>query len=304
MKLLLSCVNTDLSLIGYDWEDGKIFWSCHRNTIDLTGICFAGNRLFGAANDNVSILDPSNIYQLDLPGSYKALAHGIHIIGNELFGVVDTGNSVVRIINGNGDEVKTYKPLESWGDIPHDAIHLNDFALTPFGFFASCFDYRPWRSSWIKKQESFEDWCKSGYGVILNLSGDEDKGVGRIVGCGFNHPHSLQYVDPFFYVCSSSTGVFHVCSFTKSGELTEKSRFDITDDHFLRGAYKASDGWFLGGSSFRHGMTISNSMEVYFLKESNGEIEKKALGISGEIYDILPWNDEILQPIIEKHLSE
>ncbi len=304
MKLLLSCVNSDSSLIGFDWDEGKIFWTYPRDKFNLCGICYDGNSLFTSGNDTVSILDPSNIYNLALPGNYKALAHGIHVISDDLFGVVDTGNSVVRIFNKKGEEVKTYNPLEFWGNIPHDAIHINDFVVTPFGVLASCFDYRPWRFSRKPIQERWEDWCNSGYGVIMNLSGHKNKGEGRIIGCGFNHPHSLQYVNPFFYVCSSATGIFHVCDFTKSGELTEKSQFKITDDHFLRGAYNTSDGWFLGGSSVRHSKIISNSMEIYFFKESTGKIEKKTLGVPGEIYDVLPWNDEILQPIIEKHFSK
>ncbi len=305
MKLLLSCVNSKLSLIGFDWDEGKIFWSCRKDKFNLAGMCYVGNRLFTAGGDTVSMLDPSDINHIDLPGSYKSLAHGIHVINDELFGVVDTGNSAVRIFDGRrGIEVKAYKPLECWGTIPHDTIHLNDFALTPFGIFASCFDYRPWRSSRMLKKEYWEDWCNSGYGVILNLSGHKDKGVGRIVGNGFNHPHSLQYVNPFFYLCSSATGIFHVCNFTKSGELTEEMQFKISDDHFLRGAYKASDSWFLGGSSVRHGKTVSKSMEIYHFKETTGRIEKKTLGIPGEIYDILPWKDEIMQPIVQQHFSE
>lgn len=304
MKLLLSCVNTNLTLIGFDWDEGKIFWSCHKDKINATGICYAGNRLFTTANDTVTILGPTDKYHIDLPGGYKALAHGIHVVSDEAFGVVDTGNSAVRIFNGNGDEIETYKPLEAWGSIPHDTIHLNDFALTPFGVFASCFDYRPWRSSRKYNQERWEDWCNSGYGVILNLSGHKGKGIGRIVGCGFNHPHSLQYVNPFFYLCSSATGIFHVCNFTKSGELTEEMQFKISDDHFLRSAYKDHDSWYLGGSSVRHGEVVSNSMEIYHFKEATGRIEKKSLGIPGEIYDILPWKDEIMQPIAQKHFSE
>ncbi len=239
-----------------------------------------------------------------MPGSYKALAHGVHVISDDLFGIVDTGNSAVRIFNRKGEEVKTYNPLEFWGNIPHDAIHINDLALTPFGIFASSFDYRPWRYSRKPAHEHWEDWCNGGYGVIINLSGHKNNGEGRIVHCGLNHPHSLQYVDQLFYICSSATGIFHICDFTKSGELTEKSRFNITDDHFLQGAYKAGDNWFLGGSSVRHNRIIPNSMEVYFFNEATGIIEKKELGIPGEIYDVLPWKNEILQPIIEKHFSK
>jgi hypothetical protein len=214
-------------------------------------------------------------------------------------GVVDTGHSCVRVFDLLGKEIGQYNPVETWGEIPEDAIHLNDFVCSPHGLLSSCFDYRPFRK--IKDREAFHEWCAGGYGLVINLTGRNKTGAGRIIGCGFNHPHSLKYHDPFLYICSSATGTFHICNFNDSGTLTEIFNFKVTDNHFLRGALKTEERWFLGGSSFRHGELLSEDVEIYLLNELTGIVQKKSIPGKGEIYDILPWKDEIMEPIIDRY---
>ncbi len=301
MKLLLGCVNSPISLIGYDWEKGEIFWSLEQEQLKVCGVSYDGHDLLVSSDNFITRLTPSGAFRIELTGEYESLAHSVRVIDDNLFGVADTGHSVIRIFNKTGEQVEILDPIGYWQDIPADAIHLNDFVLTPYGMLASCFDYRPW--CLVRKETSWENWCSGGYGLIINLTGIGNKGMGRIVGCGFNHPHSLHYVDPCLYVCSSATGQFHRCKFIKGGLLVEDMHYKVTDDHFLRGAYKLDNGWFLGGSTVRHGEVLSRNMEIYYLNEISGEIEKKSIGIPGEIYDILPYKEDIMQSIIKKHFS-
>ncbi len=237
-----------------------------------------------------------------LSGPHDPQLHSLHFINDNAVGVVDTGHSAVRIIDKCGQQIKTLNPVACWLEVPEDAIHLNDFVMTPYGLLASCFDYRPWRL--IRELMPYEEWCTGGYGLILNLTGESHNGAGRIIGCGFNHPHSLNYIDPFLYLCSSSTGTFSICEFSGTGTLIEKSQHKITEDHFLRGACYMQDGWFLGGSTFRHEQLIAENVEIYYFNMLSETIQKKEIQGKGEIYDILPWKDEIMAPIIKNHFSQ
>lgn len=299
MKLLLSCVNSPLSLIGYDWDKDEIFWTC--NSTKACGIAYDGNGLLIATDNILNRLSPTNCNRTQMFGHHATLAHSVHVIDENLIGLVDTGNSQLLVINKKGKVKTIYNPVSHWGTLPPDAIHLNDFVVTPHGILASCFDYRPYQK--VKNEVSWDKWSKGGYGVILSLTGEEGNGMGRIVGCGFNQPHSLQYTEPNLYVCSSSIGVLHVCEFVNGGLLREKMQYKITDDHFLRGAYKVNNEIFLGGSSRRYGEAIASSMEIYNLDELSGKVMKKSLGLEGEIYDILSWKNYIMQPLINHHFS-
>jgi hypothetical protein len=105
-------------------------------------------------------------------------------------------------------------------------------------------------------------------------------------------------------VCSSSTGTFSICDFSSTGTLIEKSQHKITEDHFLRGACFSDSGWFLGGSTFRHNKLIAENIEIYYFDIISQTVQKKEIQGKGEIYDILPWNDEIMNPIIKHHFSQ
>ena len=173
MRLLLSCVNSDLSLIGFDWDSGRIFWACPQKLLRVCGACYDGNDLLLSGDNHVARVTPTGYVRTELSGRYDALAHSVHVIDEDRFGVVDTGNSRVVGVNKRGEADVVYGPVDHWGDIPHDAIHLNDFAVTPHGMLASCFDYRPWRK--VREDTSWEDWCTGGYGMILNLTGTENR---------------------------------------------------------------------------------------------------------------------------------
>jgi hypothetical protein len=299
MKLLISFVNSSISLAGYDWESGEIFWSVPSNKIRSCGICYHESDLLVASDDRVLKFARNGDTKIfKFTGQHSPLLHSVHVIDRDTFGTVDTGNSAVRIIDNNGIQTNCITPLEAWGNLPKDAIHLNDLVMTPHGLLASSFDYRPWRVT--SGTMRAENWHNGGYGLVINVTGGPQTGAGCIVGCGFNHPHSLTYVAPHLYLCSSTTGTFSVCSFNNNGTIVEDYRHKITKDHFLRGAYCYNDGWFLGGSTNRHGEVISENVEIYHLTPSTGETVKKEIRGKGEIYDILPWKDEIMSPIINR----
>ena len=303
MKLLISFVNSTISLAGYDWDKGEIFWSIPSCQIKTCGICYHDADLWISSDDRVvQLCSNGDGNVVTLSGPYDPQLHGIHVMNDDTLGVVDTGHSAVRIIDKSGQQMEILSPVASWLEVPPDAIHLNDFVTTPHGLYASCFDYRPWRV--IRERISHEDWCTAGYGLIINLTGNARQGAGRIVGCGYNHPHSLNYVDPFLYLCSSSTGTFSICEFSGTGTLIEKSHHNITEDHFLHGACFFDNGWFLGGSTFRHDELIAENIEIYYFDTLGQKVQKKEIQGKGEIYDILPWHDEIMKPIIKNHFAQ
>jgi hypothetical protein len=303
MKLLLSFVSSTISLAGYDWDRGEIFWSIPSSQFKTGGICYHDSDLWVSSDNRVVQLCSNGDGNVTtLSGPHDPQLHSLHFINDNAVGVVDTGHSAVRIIDKCGQQIKTLNPVACWLEVPQDAIHLNDFVMTPYGLLASCFDYRPWRL--IRELMPYEEWCTGGYGLILNLTGEPHNGAGRIIGCGFNHPHSLNYIDPFLYLCSASTGTFSVCEFSGTGTLIEKAQRKITEDHFLRGACYMQDGWFLGGSTFRHEQLIAENVEIYYFNILTETIQKKEIQGKGEIYDILPWKDEIMAPIIKNHFSQ
>jgi len=204
-----------------------------------------------------------------------------------------------------GELVHNHDPLSSWRNgvgLDFDTIHMNDFTITPSGVIASCFDYRPWRA--VQSHLTWDEWSIGGFGLLINLTGADGKGRGRIAGCGLNHPHSLQYYDPYVYVCSSATGTFHVCEFTDRGQIVPIEDYKVAGAHFLRGACRHKTGWVLGGSAARHGERVADSMKLFFLDFFDAGTTKKPevteeleLGHHGEIYDIIPWDDAIMNGV-------
>lgn len=302
MRVLLGCVNSTHSLVGYDFDEGKAFWACPQSLIRSCGICYDGDDLLLAGDNHVIRLSAENAEETTIFGRFDALAHSVHPVTGGLFGVVDTGNSRVVVYSSDGSVDDVYCPLAAWEASPHDAIHLNDFAETPHGMIASCFDYRPWRS--VREKTSWGDWCTGGYGLILRLDGAPGSGAGRVVGSGFNHPHSLTWHENRLHLCSSSTGEFHVCEMDAHGLIRELDRFQISKDHFVRGILPVEGNWLIGGSSTRHGEQLSRTLELYRLDPASGSIENRVVGGAGEIYDVLPWHDDVLMPLIERHLPQ
>ncbi|MCB0319748.1 MAG: hypothetical protein KDD60_02410 [Bdellovibrionales bacterium] len=308
MKLLISCVNSPQSLIGYDLDKRETFWRLESEGFKACGISYFRHGLLVSSDNRVLHFGPEAITHTVLQGPHNPLAHSIHPLSPELFGVVDTGHSAVRVYDANLQLRQVMSPLAAWPHLPEDAIHLNDFVVTPFGMFASCFDYRPWREN--RKQRSFQEWCSGGYGLILNLTGYSkeiqngehrinvpDHSSGRIVQCGLNHPHSLTLSNGNLYYCSSATGQFHRSAFLQDGGLRETGRFTITQKHFLRGAYRSEKGWILGGSSSRHGQTLTDTIALYLFDEDSMKAQEVSIPLPGEIYDILPWKEEIMNPV-------
>jgi hypothetical protein len=278
-RVLLSCVNSLHSLAGYDWESEEIFWACPSRIIKCCGACYDGSDLLIASDSKVTRMTPKGVFQTQLKGPYEALAHSVHVIDEQTIGVVDTGNSRVVLLNRKGEPFNTLNPLSYWGDLPCDAVHLNDFTSTPFGILASGFDYRPWRN--VREEITWDDWCSGGYGLVMNLTGDKEMGKGRIIGCGVNHPHSLTFQSPYLYLCSSATGDFHQFEFDDFGILREINRIHVTDRHFLRGVHRVDDGWLLGGSSVRHGEVMERTTALYHLNEATWKVESRTVGGGG-----------------------
>lgn len=299
MRLLLSCVSSSISLGGFDWDTGELFWNLPSKALAACGVCYHNDRLLIASEDSVTAVSPHGVRTLRLPGPYPSLAHGIHPIDDETFGVVDTGNSCLRLYDREGNHLRDVCPIRAWPDVPPDAVHLNDFVVTPQGIIGSCFDFRPFRT--VRTQvPGWNDIPAPGVGLLLNLSDLSE--AGRIVACGLNHPHSLIYREPEVVHCCSSTGSLHFWQFADQGTLQQRRVCTITDEHFLRGVLPDGERWFLGGSTTRHSTSPGSRMAVYRLTESTGHVECKWLPLTGEIYDILPWDGPLLHPIVEERL--
>jgi hypothetical protein len=71
----------------------------------------------------------------------------------------------------------------------------------------------------------------------------------------------------------------------------------------LRGACFFDNSWFIGGSTFRHDKLIADNIEIYYFDALTQTVQKKEIQGKGEIYDILPWIDEIMKPIVKHHFS-
>ena len=291
MQLLLGFVNADVSLLAYDWAANDVIWNVPSTTTKSCGICHWRDQLVIATDDTLSWHSKSQVIHSPLPGPHPSLAHSVHAIDGEHIGVVDTGNSSIHVFNTNRELIHTFSPIAAWGNRPPDAIHLNDFAVTHAGILASCFDYRPWRAS--REGYQWKDWSQGGFGVILNIDGHPPHGMGAILACGLNHPHSLTYQNGNLYVCSSATGVFARYRFDSQNRLHLDAEWLIAQHHFLRGALDANGKWYLGGSTPRHGDRLANRTALFCFDEQTGQVIERQLPFGGEIYDILPWNPKI-----------
>lgn len=291
MKILLSCLRTENSLIGFDLNQGEVFWTHKRSDLKTCGAALLNGALYTAADNFVARVDGSGIQRLVMQGPYQPLAHSVHPIDNDHIGVVDTGHSCLRIIHRDLTSQRAISPVATWPKVPQDAIHLNDFVRTTFGIYASCFDYRPWRA--IQEKSTFEEWCTGGYGLILNLTGHAGRGTGRVVMCGLNHPHSLRLRNDHLFVCSSATGEVHKCRFLEDGTLERTESIALGKRHFVRGLLFENDSLLVGGSCARHGEQLSDKMSIYRTDDSLNTLEEIPLPFHGEIYEILPWTDEM-----------
>lgn len=290
MLVLLGCVNSAVSLVGYDLDARQPFWYCPSNLLRVCGISWYQDALWAASDTVMQRVDDKEITRWDLPGPHENLAHSIKPLGDDLLAVADTGNS--RILLYSDDKHISLSPLEGWGnDLPIDAIHLNDFIPWRDGLLASAFNYQPF-SFW---NHSTFDWKEEGWGCIYHLRRHNGKTLARIVASGLNCPHSLVEWQGDIYCCSSSQGSFFRFKVDIHGMLREDRRWKITDTHFLRGCLRIEEGWLLGGSSQRRSQD-GHGMRLFILQDS-GEVITLPVGGVGEIYDIIPWNRAMMPGI-------
>ncbi len=297
MRVLLSCVNSLVSLVGYDTDARQAFWYCPGNLLRACGACYEGQDLLLASDGFVTRISPQGVSQQALPGPHPNLAHSIHPIGGML-GVVDTGNS--RILMRPSDAPVgaalpsiALDPLEGWENRPMDAIHLNDFLPWGEGVLASCFHYHPFGHYKTKGY----DWHGGGHGLILGMHRAHGMTVSRVLASGLNCPHSLVAHEGDVYCCSSSRGEFLRYAVQPSGLLYEAARWKVSDTHFIRGALHDGERWLLGGSSIRR-LKEQSPMSLYTLDEHSGAITCDTVAGAGEIYDVLPWDDAVMAALV------
>lgn len=291
-RILISCVNTLVSLVGINLSKKQAFWYCPSNILRSCGVCYGENCLYVSTDDSLQRVSKEGITKFSLPGKYEHYAHSVHLIEKGQLGIADTGNSQIHLFDGKHFPL-SFSPIENWQDIPLDAIHLNDFLPWEGGLLCSAFSFQPF-TSW--KKTAFP-WMKDGWGCLYYLRRFEQKTVSRIVATGLQCPHTLVNHEGDVYCCASASGDW--IHFEKTGQnlLYEKERIHVTDSHFLRGALRIPNGWLLGGSSQRH-EEERDGMQLYFLSDE-GEVSLVWEGGCGEIYDILPWDKTLMPPICE-----
>lgn len=291
MRVLLACVNTAVSLIGYDTDRRQPFWYCPGNVLRACGACWHDGALYVATDNVLQRLDASGIRAVGLPGPHDNLAHSVKPLGPSLLGIADTGNSRILLHSGGASSL-ALSPLEGWGDsLPPDAIHLNDLVPWRDGVLATAFNHQPfahWKRSSLR-------WKEEGWGLIFSLRRHQGRTVTRIVASGLNCPHSLTLHEGDVFCCSSASGTFFRYEEDAHGLLREAQRWHITDSHFLRGCLRLPDGWLLGGSSQRH-QTEGGGILLHHLAD-DGTVTALPVGGVGEIYDILPWDDALMPGI-------
>ncbi len=291
MRVLLGCVNSAVSLIGYDTDLEQAFWYCPGNVLRVCGICLHKDALWAASDGMVQRLDAAGITRTALPGPNDNLAHSIRPLDAEVLGVADTGNSRVLVLAGEGCAF-ALSPLEGWGEpLPPDAVHLNDFVPWRGGVLASAFSHQPF-AFW---KETDLNWKNEGWGCLYHLRRYAGRTTARIVASGLDCPHSLSLRGDEVCCCSSATGTFFRYSPDEHGLLHEVERRKVTDTHFLRGCLRLGSGWLLGGSSLRRRQD-GGGMALFLLPD-RGDVRRLPVGGPGEIYDIIPWDDALMPGI-------
>ncbi|MCA9058175.1 MAG: hypothetical protein KDA96_25235 [Planctomycetaceae bacterium] len=299
MRLLIGFVNSDVSLIVYDWTKRQIEWVLPSSEFRSCGLCCWNDEFVAASDDRILRFTAGGRQEILLPGPHASMAHSVHPVNKDVLGVIDTGNSELRLFDRNGSMIDAISPFSAWGKLPADAVHLNDFAVTHQGIVGSCFDHRPWRAA--QTGMTWQEWCQGGFGLLLNLDGHPPHGRGAVLACGVNHPHSLIMHEKRLYHCSSATGDFHCWGFDAKNRLYRVNEWKVSDRHFLRGALHADGHWYLGGSTSRHGERLAHHSALFRLHEESGNVEEQELPVSGEIYEVLDWRENIAPPECFRH---
>ena len=291
MRVLLSCVNTVVSLIGFDLDAGG-FWFSPADRLRACGACLTEDALYIASDDTLTKISAiGGISSVRLPGPYSNLAHSVHVFPDTGIALADTGNSRVLLYGFDLSGRIGFEPLEGWPQAPEDALHLNDAIWTPHGIIASCFNYRPFRSVQVEGWS----WRDKGYGFLVSLEKYRGRNVGRIVACGLDCPHSLLWHKERLWCCASAAGDLVRLAFSDRGQLREEERLHITSDYFLRGLMPLEDGGLLLGGSALRGRN-SKGMALLRLMP-DGVVREYPVARTGEIYDILPWRSAVMRSI-------
>ncbi len=300
MKVLLGCVNSSVSLVGYDTKTHAPFWYCPGNVLRVCGICTSGDALWVASDNTLTSLSAKGVRMQGLPGPMENLAHSVKALSEDMLAIVDTGNSRVLLYNKASNMIISTSPLEAWdGDLPHDAIHCNDVIPWRDGFLLSAFSHQPFRTV----QKACPSWKEEGLGIIFYLRRKQGKTLTSVVASGLNCPHSLVEHEGNIYCCSSATGEFYRLAVGAHGGLNFDKVWKVTSTHFLRGALRVENGWILGGSSRRDikGQEGAGGMVVFYLGD-DGSVAQHTVANIGEIYDIIPWDNAIMQGVAEQCL--
>lgn len=308
MKLLISSVHSDYSLLGYDSEVDRVFWKCSSDRLKACGIAYHGNDLLVATSNTVTRFNSDGTVNISrFEGRSNPLFHSIHPINDLLVGVVDTGHSQVLLLSRENEIVRSLSPFAFWGDDHHDAVHMNDFALTRHGMIASCFGYRPWRNLMTKLEsdDSAPPSADTGHvdahaglkhqGLLINLMENNGKETGRIVGFGFTLPHSITVIEDTLYICSSLLATFHICHISEKGLVLPDTEIKFPDAYILRGTLKHDNGWFIGGSTHRRSKL--GHAAIFEMNNTLKPVKTSYINCVTEIYDILPWRDDIMDNI-------
>tara|TARA_Y100000310_G_scaffold331632_1_gene405541 strand:+ start:7631 stop:8647 length:1017 start_codon:yes stop_codon:yes gene_type:complete len=313
MKLLISSLNESKNLLtGFDTDTQEIFWELPRPFGDVTvlpftpcGISYVRGHLVAAGFSHLWCWGKDS-WDTSL-GHHKAMAHSVGSVGDRLV-VVDSGKSCLQVRKWGGDFEGTMPALDAielHHQQVHDAYHLNDFCETPHGLLASCFTAKPKRddSPWRNRQERMS-------GLILSM--DEDS---RVVYCGLDCPHSLTYLEAE----PGEAGVLLVLANDHLVQLTWDEHVQhyqamasqhVSATHFVRGMVANRNEILMGGSVTRKDSESLAAMQneatlgpvIYRIRL--GEVEGDAASSQveemllwegpGEIYDLLPWDDEIM----------
>ena len=299
MKILLGCVNSAVSLVGYDLESKTPFWYCPGNRLRVCGIHAAPEGLWVASDNSIRLVGPDGVRVVDLPGPHRNFAHSIKPLGQSGIGVADTGNSRV-LVYSEDRLVMSYDPLECWNmSMPEDAIHLNDMIEWRGGLLASAFSHQPF-GQWKKDCPT---WSKEGLGILFHMRRHNRQTLTRVVASGLNCPHSLAQHNGDIYCCSSSTGMFYRLQEAENGVLQLAESWHVSGSHFLRGCLRVDDGWVLGGSSCRHVEKGEEGGMVLFHLDDAGNVATYPVAAVGEIYDIIPWPEAIMPSVAKQVLD-
>ncbi len=298
MKVLLGCVNSSVSLVGYDTATHTPFWYCPGNVLRVCGICTSENALWIASDNSITSVSASGVRAQGLPGPMDNLAHSVKALSKDMLAIVDTGNSRVLLYNKDSNMSIATSPVEAWeGGVPHDAIHCNDVIPWRDGFLLSAFSHQPFRTV----QKHCPSWKEEGLGLIFYLRRKQGKTLTSVVASGLNCPHSLVEHEGNVYCCSSSTGEFYRFVPAGNGTLNFDRVWKVTTTHFLRGALRVEGGWLLGGSSRREKENQDNAggMVLFYL-DDDGTVTQHTVAGAGEIYDIIPWDAAIMQGVAQQ----